>query len=208
MCGSHVRGFRLWLVVRRGWSCIGVEDEGHYDCSHSRPGGRQRQRTFAEVVAEPQASPETGVTYRHMTVCEMCERESLRYVHIMTHPEFARPLYCGCECAGHMEDDLEAARSRGARAKALTRRINAAKCRAKNASWHMRPNGQRFADVGRYKLGVLPKGNGFRGACRHIPTSFELHGSRTISTAAEAKTAAIALMIDLMRRQPWEDEDD
>ncbi|MDB8696964.1 hypothetical protein PNU98_04135 [[Ruminococcus] gnavus] len=39
--------------------------------------------------------------------CEMCGNEKIRYVHIMTHPEFPGELRVGCICACHMTDDYE-----------------------------------------------------------------------------------------------------
>ncbi len=44
--------------------------------------------------------------------CEMCEKETLRYVHQMSHPNYDRHLRVGCICAGHMEGDLAGAKAR------------------------------------------------------------------------------------------------
>src|ERR1700732_4267397 len=38
-------------------------------------------------------------------VCEMCETQEIRYVHAMTHPDYAGELHVGCGCAEKMEDD-------------------------------------------------------------------------------------------------------
>jgi hypothetical protein len=43
--------------------------------------------------------------------CEMCEREMIRYMHVMHHDNH-EPLEVGCICAGHMQGDMEAAKSR------------------------------------------------------------------------------------------------
>jgi hypothetical protein len=53
--------------------------------------------------------------------CEMCESAEIRYVHVMTHPQFSGELEVGCICAGHMEQDL--ARAEG-REKEFKRRQN------------------------------------------------------------------------------------
>jgi hypothetical protein len=29
--------------------------------------------------------------------CEMCEFQTIRYVHVMRHPEYPSPLRCGCD---------------------------------------------------------------------------------------------------------------
>jgi hypothetical protein len=42
----------------------------------------------------------------------MCEAQEIRFVHTMTHPDYPGALDCGCDCAGHMEGDLEGAKDR------------------------------------------------------------------------------------------------
>lgn len=37
--------------------------------------------------------------------CEMCGNERVRYIHVMTHPDFSRPLHVGCICAEKMTQD-------------------------------------------------------------------------------------------------------
>jgi hypothetical protein len=49
-------------------------------------------------------------------VCEMCERQPIRYVHVMGHDDYPGPLECGCDCAAKMGLEytagLQAARER------------------------------------------------------------------------------------------------
>ena len=47
-------------------------------------------------------------------VCRMCGHQIIRYVHVMRHPDYPRTVGAGCVCAGRMEGDPEAARSREA----------------------------------------------------------------------------------------------
>lgn len=35
--------------------------------------------------------------------CEMCEVMTIRFVHVMQHPDYYELLHCGCICAGDME---------------------------------------------------------------------------------------------------------
>jgi hypothetical protein len=35
-------------------------------------------------------------------VCEMCESQTIRFVHVMRHQDHSAPLRCGCECADRM----------------------------------------------------------------------------------------------------------
>ena len=37
--------------------------------------------------------------------CQMCRNERIRYVHILTHPEFDGEIRVGCDCAAKMTDD-------------------------------------------------------------------------------------------------------
>jgi|GEM_PF-2621187 len=37
--------------------------------------------------------------------CEMCDRETIRYAHMMTHPRYVGALSVGCICAGYMTED-------------------------------------------------------------------------------------------------------
>ena len=48
-------------------------------------------------------------------ICEMCETQEIRYVHVMSHPRFEGELRCGCVCAGKMEESYSAARERESR---------------------------------------------------------------------------------------------
>lgn len=44
--------------------------------------------------------------------CEMCESQTIRYVHHMQHPDYPGVLQVSCVCAGHMEGNLAASRAR------------------------------------------------------------------------------------------------
>jgi hypothetical protein len=44
--------------------------------------------------------------------CEMCDSVKIRYVHHMSHPDFSDRLRVGCICAGNMEGNYTAAKSR------------------------------------------------------------------------------------------------
>ena len=37
--------------------------------------------------------------------CEMCHNEKIRYVHILTHPNYPREIHVGCDCACKMTED-------------------------------------------------------------------------------------------------------
>jgi len=45
-------------------------------------------------------------------LCEMCEHVDVRFVHVMTHPDWEGDLRVGCICAGNMEQDVVGAELR------------------------------------------------------------------------------------------------
>jgi hypothetical protein len=54
--------------------------------------------------------------------CEMCESETIRYVHRMKHDECKDHFNVGCICAGHMEGDSEEAQLRDKKLKSRAQR--------------------------------------------------------------------------------------
>lgn len=61
-----------------------------------------------------------------LETCEMCEWAEVRYVHVMTHPEWEGELRVGCICAGHMQEDMAGAQRREAELKRRARNPDAA----------------------------------------------------------------------------------
>jgi hypothetical protein len=52
-------------------------------------------------------------------VCEMCEKQQIRFVHTLEHPDYAEQLCCGCICTGHLTGDLDGAKQREERVKRI-----------------------------------------------------------------------------------------
>ena len=108
-------------VLRRfgKWSESGVPHRGWY------------------CVGEFDAKEELG----DLTVCEMCEKQEIRFVHVMEHPRYASPLNCGCVCASHMSGDLKSAEDREKKMRSRAgRRGNFAKRKAWKVSARGNPN--------------------------------------------------------------------
>lgn len=116
--------------------------------------------------------------------CEMCERVSIRYVHIMNHDEwFDEPLRCGCVCAGHMEEDIEGARNREA-----TMRTRAGR-RArfpKLKKWKRTDKGNERIDYRGRRVIIFASQGGYRVMLIY-PDGREWRGRKTYPTAREAK---------------------
>lgn len=54
--------------------------------------------------------------------CELSSYPAVRYIHVVMHDEVIEPLNVGCVCAGHLEEDYAAAKSRDNAARARSRR--------------------------------------------------------------------------------------
>ena len=54
--------------------------------------------------------------------CEMCETQSIRYLHHMEHPDYDAVLGVGSVCAGHIEENYKAAQEREREAKSIAKR--------------------------------------------------------------------------------------
>lgn len=99
-----------------------------------------------------------------LEICEMCEVQQIRYVHVMTHPEFPEPLRCGCICAGHMEQDRAAAVFRERELKSVAARRQ----RWLKRTWRTSHRGNEFLNVGDFNIAVFRSGRWrFRIACRN-----------------------------------------
>jgi hypothetical protein len=110
------------------WAEPGVPHRG-WECVH------------IEDLGEPSAT------------CEMCQVMTIRFVHTMSHPDYGDELRVGCVCAGHMEEDYEAAKSRETAMRARSSR------RAKfpdRAGWRLSARGNRFINVGGFNIVAYP----------------------------------------------------
>ncbi len=67
--------------------------------------------------------------------CQMCRNDRIRYVHILTHPEFDGEIRVGCDCASKMTDDYVNPQQRE---RDLKNRLNRKKNFAKQ-DWYVHP---------------------------------------------------------------------
>ncbi|EKE08851.1 MAG: hypothetical protein ACD_16C00248G0033 [uncultured bacterium] len=107
-------GFSLLFCVTSSlsWS---MQCEEH-DCDESR-------KTFVSTLPgsgkwKDDVTPKKNWTCQAIedlesadSLCQMCEREWIRYAHTMQHADY-KNLTVGCICAGHMEGDLKASKER------------------------------------------------------------------------------------------------
>lgn len=65
-------------IPHKGWNYVGIEDLGE-------------NAIYGEEIPYEQ--------------CEMCGNEKIRYVHILSHPEFCGEIRVGCRCAEKMTEN-------------------------------------------------------------------------------------------------------
>src|SRR5690606_22099214 len=69
--------------------------------------------------------------------CEACQSTTIRFAHVLTHPQSKRHLKVGCVCAGYLLGDLGMARAGDERA----RTIAAKRARWTNRQWRISRSG-------------------------------------------------------------------
>jgi hypothetical protein len=119
--------------------------------------------------------------------CEMCESQTIRYVHYMEHPNYSEVLGVGCVCAGHMEGDIVVARSREAsmQSRAGKRR------RWITRKWKVSVKGNPWIIADGYRVTVYPRGGGWAATVVNAKDgSRPQHSRKNYSTINHAKLAA------------------
>lgn len=118
--------------------------------------------------------------------CEMCESQTIRYVHHMEHPEYPDVLQVGCVCAGHMEGNLAASRAREASMKGRA----AKRKRWTTRAWKVSVKGNPHITADGYRITVYPRGSGWACTVAALDNSTVQHSRRQFKTINEAKLAA------------------
>lgn len=130
-------------------------------------------------------------------VCDMCETQSIRYVHYMEHPDYPDELGVGCVCAGHMERDYEAARHR-------ERRIKNAAHRRRNwlhRKWKTSAKGNSYLNTDGYNIVLYRQGHQWSGTITDRATGEKVNARRRYKTLDQAKLAAFDGMIFFKQRK-------
>ena len=138
--------------------------------------------------------------------CEMCEVVAIRYVHEMQHGEYQDILYCGCVCAGHMEEDLVGAQAREKAFKASSSRRE--KWLARRWRYTVeydsegRLNNAESVKAGGFDVSVWRRrdGSGWAAKVEHRDTGRRRYSERYYETMEAAKLAAFDAMIGMAAR--------
>jgi hypothetical protein len=134
--------------------------------------------------------------------CQMCEIKTIRYVHYMTHPDYPDTLECGCICAGRMEGDEAAAKTREADLKSLSQK------RAKwlTRDWRISKAGNEFINTDGFNVVVYPWRGAWATRVMNNNTQEVWKPEITYETANQAKIAAFDAMFDMSKPIPFEPE--
>lgn len=109
--------FTISLLLNPTFSAAaGHMCEGHHDCMLVRasvPVSGAASGKWKDEVTPKRGWTCSSVEDRgagNLTICEMCEREHIRFVHTMDHPGVAG-LDVGCICAAYMDGYLDTAKA-------------------------------------------------------------------------------------------------
>lgn len=163
---------QLVAAGRGKWSIAGVPHKG-WQC------------VDIEDLGEPQAE------------CEMCESQTIRYVHYMQHPNYPRILEVGCVCAGHMEGDIAAARTREASMKSRTGKRK----RWITRRWRISAKGNPWIRADGFRVTVYRRGTGWAVTVSSEDNNFVKYGGRIYETKDQAKLAAFDQITRLLAKE-------
>lgn len=129
--------------------------------------------------------------------CGMCESQTIRYVHHMKHPNYPEILEVGCICAGHMEGDVTAARTREAsmRSRAGKRK------RWLSRRWKISTKGNPWIKADGFRVTVYPRGGGWGTTISSEDDKLVQHSRRYYHTEDQAKLAAFDQITRLLARE-------
>jgi len=91
-------------------------------------------------------------------ICKMCGHQIIRYVHLMVHPNYPRKIGVGCVCAGNMEGNAEAAKTRESEFKKRQARLatfmSRKRMRSKNGNEYIKYKNEKIVILGdKFKQG-------------------------------------------------------
>jgi len=119
--------------------------------------------------------------------CEMCETQTIRYVHRMQHPEYRHGvLACGCICAGFMEEDREAPREREAELRSRASK----RSRWLRRAWRVSQRGNDYLKLDGTVVVVFREPRGWKYIVKDARAALLTSTSKLYDTGDAAKLAA------------------
>ncbi len=131
-------------------------------------------------------------------ICEMCEKQEIRYVHVLEHPEYDGPLSVGCICAEAMEEDYTEPREREQRLKGIAARRR----RWEERDWDVSAKGNYYTTLPGYVVAVIPDNNGgWRLWIKDRSSERRQRGSKSYPTEGHAMIAGFDAVLWMEKRQ-------
>ena len=137
--------------------------------------------------------------------CEMCESQTIRYVHYMKHKDYKDVLKVGCVCAEKMEGHYSRARVRDDfMKKRSTKRVRW----IDNSRWKTSKKGNDFIITDGYVI-VMKKQNGYWSALiESEDKNFKIWSQRKYKSIDEAKLAAFDYLTKILAEKEIKREDE
>lgn len=134
-----------------------------------------------------------------LELCAMCQKEHIRYVHTMYHPDTGMTLDVGCVCAGKMSGlPMEAKIREGHLKKMSSRRKNW----LTHSGWKRNRKGNdQIKTKENYFIVVFKKQNGWGMSIKNARTGLDRLSQRYYPTKEEAKMAIFDVMAKYMQKE-------
>jgi len=133
------------------------------------------------------------------SVCEMCEKQLIRYKHYMKHSDYQKVLKVGCVCAGNMEDNLVSARRRDDFMKS---RSNKRK-KWLNRNWKRSAKGNDYLKSDGYLVVMMDKNAFWSALIQSDDKTFVKWSQRKYKTINEAKLAAFDYLTKILSENQY-----
>ncbi|GLR59248.1 hypothetical protein GCM10007919_39750 [Rhizobium indigoferae] len=133
-------------------------------------------------------------------VCGMCQSATVRFTHLMTHPQVPEVLSVGAPCAERMEDDYYTALKRERVFRDDIRIIRGWPQR----QWKQSQLGNHYVNARGFNITIWNKGGAGFGITIKLQNKFdrkfELNGKKLFKTVEEAKGEALTALLYARRR--------
>jgi hypothetical protein len=130
------------------------------------------------------------VLERPELTCEMCESQTIRYVHHMYHPEYGDELKVGCICAGHMEQNLLTAKRRD---DFMRSRVSKRK-RWLSRNWKNSKKGNEYLKTDGYLVTVFYRNGNWVGYIKEINREYNITSRKKYDNSDKIKLACFDML--------------
>lgn len=119
---------------------------------------------------------DSKLEYDDHHTCDMCKKESIRYVHVMEHDEFEGEMHVGCQCAEKMSDTYKDGKANEKKLRNRSSRLDT----FLSKTWNTNRNGNKVIKLKGTNITIFKKSNGFSGV-------YDGNFTKTFSTEDEVK---------------------